>query len=240
VRDYTEAPVADVLIHLAADSDRARAQAAKECYVRDTERVLKGLLAKPYKKIIYSSSAVLYGDQAATPHRPDEPVHSFDAYSWAKYEGEKLVLDSGRGIVVRLTNLYGPGMASVNVLSTILNQVKEDGSNPLKLWDDGPVRDFLWIEDAAEALTLMAKQDVAKPKAAAIYNLASGQGVSVGDLARMALAIAGQPSRPVVPTKPSGKPSVLLLDIADTKADFGWSPRTELKDGLAALVRASL
>lgn len=238
VQDYAQTPAADVLIHLAADSDRARVQAAPEQHVREAGRILKALVAKPYTKILYSSSVVLYGDQIAAPRRPEEPVTPRDAYGLAKYEGEQRVLDSGRGTVARLTNLYGRGMSGGNVISTILGQMKEPDDTPLKVWDDAPIRDFLWMEDAADALTLMAMTAVAKNGVRAIYNLASGQGASVREIASLALEIAGRPSRRIVATRPSGRPSILLLDISDTTADFGWSPRTGLRDGLTALLRA--
>ena len=48
---------------------------------------------------------------------------------------------------MRLANVYGPGMAANNVMSDILGQVPGDG--PLVVRDIAPVRDYLWIEDAA-------------------------------------------------------------------------------------------
>ena len=49
----------------------------------------------------------------------------------------------------------GRGMAELNVLSTILGQIP--GQGPLEVRDDRPSRDFLWVEDAAEALELMSQ-----------------------------------------------------------------------------------
>lgn len=235
VRDYDETPQADILIHLANESDRARAAAGGDPYVKESARIVRSLLAKSYRCVLYASSAALYGDQVARPRRPEEPVFPSDPYGQAKREGERLILETGRGIALRLGNLYGVGMSRANVLSAILSQIHESEDKPLKIGDDSPIRDFLWIEDAAQAFARIAAQAVAKTEGG-IYNLGSGVGTSVGALARLALDLAGHSQRRVVASDPSGRPSVLVLDIAATIAAFGWRPETDLKKGLAALI----
>ena len=101
---------------------------------------------------------------------------------------------------------------------------------PLTVRDPSPIRDFLWIEDAARGLA-----DMAVGTGLGIFNLGSGTGVSVGDLARLALDLAGQSDRPVVASQPSQRPSSLSLNISSTASTFGWAPQVPLSHGLAQL-----
>src|SRR5687768_7405760 len=153
VTDYAHTPDGDVLVHLAEEKDRSRAQEEGDAGVEAAKRVLHALLDKPWQRVIYASSAVLYGDRECAPHKTGDRIYAADAYSRMKHAGEKAVLESQAGAVARLANLYGPGMAGNNVVSTILRQIDIEG--PLVVRDETPVRDFVWAEDAAEAIARM-------------------------------------------------------------------------------------
>ncbi len=242
VPSYDAVPEGDVLIHLAGESDRARANALGAAYERESARALDVLLRKNYAKVIFASSAVLYGDQKGLLHPVTDPVTANDSYSRAKLEGERMVLGDSQNpipgrLVVRLANLYGQGMASSTVMATILRQAREKPNKPLEIFDDKPVRDFLWIQDAASAIAKMALQYKVAKGNHGLYNLGSGIGVSVGEIARLALALAGHPERPIVATKPSGRFSALMLDITATKADWAWEPKVSLAQGVGRLIK---
>lgn len=226
VRNYDDTPLGDILVHLAespsaTDADEARIEPVTDLFAH--------LLNKKYSRTLYVSSALVYGDVSPHPHRPEEAPAPGGPYARAKLACEQMTLRSG-GVVARLANLYGPGMASNNVVSDILRQIP--GRGPLRLRDDAPVRDFLWIEDAARGLA-----DMALGTSSDVFNLGSGTSVSVGEVARLALDIAGQSDRRVVATQPSRKVSSLSLDISATTSTFGWSPRVPLSRGLASLLR---
>ena len=95
---------------------------------------------------------------------------------------------------------------------------------------NSPVRAFLWIEDAARGLA-----DIAVRTGLGIFNRGSGTGASVGDLARLALELAGQSDRLVVASQPSQKPSSLSLDISSTASTFRWALQVQRSRGLALL-----
>ncbi|WP_340117725.1 NAD(P)-dependent oxidoreductase [Pelagibius sp. 7325] len=228
VADYADAPGGDVLVHLAEPSDRAAARKLGADHVHRTALTLQTLLAKGYGKTVYASSAVVYEDDSPSPRRVGDPTPTDDPYARAKRRCESEVSAAG-GAVARLANLFGPGMASSNAISTILAQIPGEGA--VEVWDDEPVRDFLWVDDAAEAIASMA---LSSEKG--IFNVGSGEGNSIGAVARTALAIAGDEARPVVATKPSGRRSHLVLDIEDTRRRLGWTPRTSLADGLRQLI----
>ena len=229
VKDYGETPEGDVLVHLAENRDIAKAERENESYISDSSGLLRGLLSKRYMNVIYASSAAIYGDANSYPRRPDEHVEPTGSYARAKLASEKLVLDAG-GACVRLSNIYGPGMAANNVISDVLKQIP--GKGPLVVRRASPIRDFLWVDDASEGIAEMVTND-----AHGIYNMGSGKGVAIGDMARMALKIAGEAERGIVSSDPSNKPSTLLLDISATTAEFNWSPRVDLAAGLSRMIK---
>lgn len=229
VESYIYAPGGDVLVHLAEASDRAYAEANSPLYEQRCLATLDALQSKGFSRVVYASSAVLYGDQEQSMRKVGDPVLALDAYTRLKLASERAVLASS-GIVARLVNLYGPGMAENNVLSTILGQIRQVG--PVRVLDATPVRDFLWIGDAARALALMATGG-----SLGIFNVGSGQGVSIRELANAVLDAAGQTGRLVESIRVGSRFSTLVVDIAQTKDVFGWYPAVPLVEGISTLVK---
>lgn len=216
-----------VLLHLAEPNYIGAADregAAHADAMRDTVSALAGA---GWAHVIYASSAVVYGDDSGTPHLASEPVQPRGAYAQSKAACESIVVNAGGG-VARLANLYGSGMASNNVMSDILAQI--GGTGPVRVRDAAPVRDYLWIEDAARGLV-----DAATANLSGVFNLASGVGTSVNELAALILSLAKE-NRPLEETAPAGRKSCLVLDIAATTQRLGWRPAVSLRDGLSQLV----
>lgn len=228
VSDYDEAPGGDVLVHLAENNNRGDVEARGEAYVAEVVDRLDLLLSLGFAHVVYASSAAVYGDESSHPRGVGEPVVGRDTYTRAKLACEARVLAAG-GTVARLSNLYGPAMSADTAIATILAQMHADG--PVRVRDDAPVRDFLWIEDAAAALRLMAER-----VRGGLYNVGSGVGTSVREVARLALACSARPNRDIIVTNPQRRASSTVVDIAATTRDFGWTPRVSLSDGLARLV----
>lgn len=230
VRDYGESPAGDVLIHLAEDADRQKVEAVGPPYESQALDVLGRLLLKGYRRVLYASSAALYGDASAAPHRPDDAVSAGDIYARVKLQSERLVAGAPGGAAIRLTNVYGPGMSAANVMSRVLTQIP--GSGPLEVRDLAPVRDFLWIEDAAAGFAAMALA----PGACGIFNLGTGVGTSVGQVAGLALEAAGERHRELRQTAPPAPASTLIVDASRTTDACGWTPRVSIRDGVERLV----
>ena len=234
VSDYSESPVGDVLIHLAENNDRAKVAKVGLKYQEEVLATLGVLLKKGYRRVVYSSSGVLYGDSVTQAHLTSDPIKIDDTYSYIKRLSELAVLKLPGGVVVRPSNIYGPRMSQNNVISNILRQIP--GTGALKVFDTNPVRDFVWALDAAEGIVLLALGSFKKGNGKAIYNLGTGLGTSIGDLASMALQIAGQADRPVIAKQLSKIASNLLLDFSHTTSTCGWKPKTTLKQGLLHLL----
>jgi len=230
VSDYsaTPAPNGSVLIHLAEPHDIAIAeQAGAACHISASTCVARDLLDKPFETVVYASSGVIYGDADCRPHHPDGPIAPNSAYSAAKHAVEKLVTARG-GTVARLANVYGRGMGKGTVMSDILRQIP--GTEPLRIRNGAAVRDFVWLDDAADGLTMMARGPVP-----GVYNISTGTGVAIRALAKLALRTGGQAGRPVEEMSASKAKSCLVLDPSRTTRDFGWFARTPLDRGLLSL-----
>lgn len=221
--DYRDTPCPDgaTLVHLAEEANIPLAVARGDAHVADVRGCVGALAAKPFRRIVYSSSGQVYRAGGATA-----------PYIGAKRAAEEIVLRAG-GAVVRLGNVYGPGMRHRTLIGDILRQIP--GRGPVVIRSAAPRRDFLWIEDAAGGLAA-----IALGTAGGAFDLGSGESVSAREVARIALAAAGEAERAVVAEieETEGEDDV-RLDIAPTAAAFGWRPRVSLRDGLARLVKGA-
>lgn len=225
VASYADTPMPDnaVLVHLAQGRD------ASGSFNDGDIELCRTLANRPWRHIIYASSAIVYGDASNHPRRPEEMVTATSGYSRVKLACEEIVSHAG-GTCLRFANLYGPGMGANTVISDILRQIP--GHGPLKLLDILLVRDFLWIDDAARCLAAACQT-----MPGGIMNAGSGRGIAVGDVARLALTLAGEGSRPVIGMNSLGRVSHLTLDITKTRSVLNWSPEVDISVGISSLLR---
>lgn len=234
VANYDELapPKGACLVHLAEPNDVAAAEAAGRKHLERVFGTCRALLAKPWGRVFYASSAIVYGDREAAPRKvSDAPVAAPGWYQQGKLACEREVVARG-GVAGRFANLIGPGMSPNTVLSDILAQLGRP--QPLTVRDGGPVRDFLWIDDAAAAVGAAVAAPL-QVVAGRIFNIGSGRGVGVRALAEMVLAHTGETSREVVSQRPDTTASRLVLDIAETTEYLGWAPRVGLGSALDIL-----
>jgi len=141
-----------------------------------------------------------------------------------------------RAIHVVLPNLYGPGdhldPERSHALMALVRKVweaKAAGSNRVEIWGSGrPVREWLYVEDAAEGLVRATETY----EAADILNLGSGQGCSVRELAETIRELIGWRGDFFYDTsRPDGAPRK-VFDVSLMKAALGWEPPTGLRDGI--------
>lgn len=227
IKDYSETPGKQVLIHLAEEPDRSKANSLGESYLNSSAHVVK-VLSERFQRFIYASSGLIYGDKNENFCKVGMPVVGSDIYSRSKILNERIVLDSG-GCVVRLSNLFGVGMSTNNVLSDIIGQIPGEG--PLRVRDDTPIRDFLSVSDAASAMSRLVEENYN-----GVLNVGSGVGISINNLAKLLLSSAGQENREIIATNPSKRNSVIVLDISETVKNIGWTPSSTLKNQLEQLM----
>lgn len=229
VDSYFDTPAGDILIHLAENPNRAQVNELGSEYAIEAQSLVKQLISKGYQRIVYGSSVVVYGDKTKAPHKPLETVSPDDIYSKSKLACE-LLIQQDRGVIARMSNIYGPGMSDENVLSKIINQIPCTES--IKVWNDKPVRDFLWIDDAVDALVQMALGT-----ADGVYNVASGTAVSIKELVAIVISASTSESKCYMDvTKQNNKESTIALDISATTDMFDWIPQMTLEDGIKQIL----
>jgi UDP-glucose 4-epimerase len=228
VNNYQNCPSGDILIHLGEDPDRNKVNEAGNFYQQKSTKVIKSILIKDYKKIIYCSSSVVYGDQGVEPYGENMPTYADDVYSTAKLENEKRVLNSG-GIVVRLSNVIGNNKSKNNILSDIIKQLSEEGS--LTIRNINPIRDFIWIEDAVDAIVSLLQKNTS-----GVFNIGSGIATSIDQLTKTVLNIAGQRDREVKSIITSSEYAYSVLNVEKIKKITGWKPKHTLFQSIKKMV----
>lgn len=223
ITSYEELPCDEeaVLVHLAQNSNVSAPYDSKSI------EICRNMTKMPWRHIVFASSAMVYGDQRSHPRRPEEKIVAYNDYSRMKIDCERIFVESG-ATCLRFSNLYGEGMCEGTVLNDILRQIPT--GDTMELRNANAIRDFLWIEDAAECI---ASACIAQVNA--ILNVGSGQSTKIGELARLALELANRPTRPITSKSDSSIQSCLKLDITKTKSLLKWSPKTNLRMGLSLL-----
>ena len=144
------------------------------------------------------------------------------------------------GIYLTPVNLYGPrdnfDLQSSHVIPALIRkcvEAKQTGAAEIEAWGTGnATREFLYVEDAAEAIVLAAEK-YSKPE---LVNLGSGEEISVRDLLEMIRTTVGSAARVRWNTsKPDGQPR-RCLDTSRAAAEFGWRSKTSLQQGLAKTI----
>lgn len=144
------------------------------------------------------------------------------------------------GIYLLPTNLYGPGDCFApdrsHVIPALIRkciEARDAGADTMTAWGSGDAsRDFLYVEDAVEAMILAAeKYDSPQP-----LNIGSGQEIRVAALLHLIMNIVGY--RGAVDwdrNSPDGQPR-RVLNISAARHTLGWEPTTGLRDGLAKTI----
>ena len=141
--------------------------------------------------------------------------------------------------IARVTNPYGPGQPAGRTAYGIINRFIHLAlaGGTLSLYGDGrQLRDYVHVDDVVAALLVQATSPEADGNA---YNVASGTGIAMADLAAMVIDIAGSGRLEHV-LWPALAAQVeagdFVADIARIRRDLGWAPRIGLRDGLVQTV----
>jgi GDP-L-fucose synthase len=145
------------------------------------------------------------------------------------------------GIYLTPVNLYGPrdnfDLETSHVIPALIRkcwEAKQSRAADILAWGTGSAtREFLYVEDAAEAIVLAAEK-YAKPD---LVNLGSGEEISIRDLLGQIRSLVGyEGTLRWDATKPDGQPR-RCLDTSRAFAEFGWRAKTSLRDGLRETIR---
>jgi GDP-L-fucose synthase len=211
-----------------------------------TANIIHASAAGGVRKLMFLGSSCFYPREADQPIReeallqgPFEPTNEW--YAVAKVAGVKLCQAYRRQhgndfIAVVPTNLYGPGdnfdESASHVIPAMIRRfhdAKCNGLSCVELWGSGrPTREFLYVDDAADALLLLMERYSSEE----IINVAGGEDVSIADLAGLVSETVGYSGAiRFDTTKPDGMPRKAL--DASRISSMGWRPGISLRAGLS-------
>lgn len=238
----------DYVIHLAAALGVARTEANRlECLyinIQGTVNVLEACVKEKVKKIVFSSSSEVYGDQERVPTDELAPVNPKSNYAITKLVGEEYLRayyeNHGlRYAIVRFFNVYGPGQVAEFVAPKFVRMVMS-GEAPQIYGTGEQVRSFCNVRDSAKGTVLALLTPFETNE---IFNIGNDQEpISVKDLALKIIQLSGKSLTPqMVAMKNSDRSQqrdILkrIPSIEKAKRLLGFKPTITLEEGLKELI----
>ena len=235
----------DVVFHTAAHIDVVAS--TREPFV-DLENNILGTLSvceaarkNDVSKMIYSSSAAVYGNADVFPIDEMQPIGPISQYAASKYSGELYLaayhnLYGIDTISLRYFNVYGPYQRPENAYSGVISKFFYDARSNAKIqiFGDGKqTRDFVYVKDIVRANLLAAKSNAS----GTAINVGSGVETSINDLAIKIKEMVPTNAR-IVHAKPRvGDGRRSLADISLAKKLINYEPETKIADGLEKISR---
>jgi UDP-glucose 4-epimerase len=242
VRRGMRALAPETVVHLAAlhyiPAVEDAPQLAWEVNVTGTKVLLEALAARPPETILFASTAAVYPNVEG-PIAESCPPAPFDLYGRTKLEGERMLAQfaertGSRAIVARIFNVIGPRETNPHVVPELIGQLRR-GELPVRIGNLTPRRDYTDVRDTAAALQrLLACADDHRR----IFNVGSGQSVSVAQLIEECKQIIGHPIEVRVEQTRLRRQdrAELLADSRLLRETTGWRPTHSLRATLAELL----
>ena len=207
-----------------AESEPRRVREDRDTFVAALRALSR--LADPPRVVLVSSGGTVYDPAVPPPYREDSPARPRGAYGRAKLGMERLLRSAALpGVVVRVSNAYGPGQPAASGQGVIAYWLRAlSAGDPITIF----------VDDIAEALAAVHLHPGTLP---AVLNVGSGVRTSLEELAALVRAAAGDGSR--IEREPARRFDVphSWLDVRLAADVLGWRPRTSLPAGLAAAWR---
>jgi CDP-glucose 4,6-dehydratase len=210
-----------------------------EANVRGTWLLLEAARQAGVKQVLVASSDKAYGDSANLPYFEDHPLQGRFPYDVSKSCTDLVTTMYARtfglcACIVRCGNLFGGG--DLNFSRLIPGVIRATVRNePFLIRSDGKfVRDFLYVEDAADAYLALAEKMAADPALAGeAFNFGLELRPTMLELTEKVLAMMGRSDlRPVVQNIASAEIREQYLDAGKARARLGWKPRYGMDEGL--------
>jgi UDP-glucose 4-epimerase len=233
---------ADAIAHLAALPGlvlcRESPEEAISINVYGTHQVLEAARKLDIGRVVFCSSAAVYGRPVEMPVREDHPLRPLNLYGVTKHAGEKLmeVYWDNHGVEtvsLRFGNVYGVGLFT-NYETVIPKFVRQGlGGEPLTVYGDGDSsRDFVHVEDIVQAIILALK---AKGGGGEAYNV-GGETMKIGSLAALVSgalkeATGEEASITHLPPRP-GETKHFSYDLKKIEEGLGYKPGWSVKRGV--------
>jgi len=215
-------------------------RAAFDVNIRGTFNVIEAAIRKNVKRVVYSSSASVYGDALQIPMTEDHPYNNFTFYGATKIAGEHMFKSLGHRyglpwVGLRYMNVYGPRQdykgAYIAVMMKILDRI-EQGLAPVVYGDGSQQYDFIYVGDVARANVLAMQAEATGGN----YNVGRGIGTSIKELCELILRLTGSSLQ--IDYQPAGETFVTnrigSVEAADRDLGFRWT--VDLEEGMRRLI----
>jgi dTDP-glucose 4,6-dehydratase len=235
----------DVIVNAAAEShvEKSIEEGASEFVttnVEGTQILLDAVRRHPLERFILISSSEVYGTAERAPMDEEHPLNPRSPYAATKAGADRLAYSYWVTyelpiVIVRPFNNYGPYQHPEKVIPRFITQALTD--EPLTVHGDGHAsRDWLFVEDDAEAIEAMIAADLGDV-AGEVLNVATGVDLSVSEIADLVLEGVGETGSIKLHTPE--RPGQVDRHIGSTdKAErlVGWRARTSFEEGLARTI----
>lgn len=215
-------------------------RAAFDVNIRGTFNVLEACVANDVSRLVYSSSASVYGDAVEEPMTEEHPFNNTNFYGATKISGEAMARAYHHRyglpyVGLRYMNVYGPRQdykgAYIAVIMKMLDAL-DRGEAPKVFGDGSQAYDFVYVGDCAAANICAMKADTVDQ----FYNVGTGKRTTIKEMAEHLLHLTG--SNKEIEYEPGGLTFVKNRIGCPKKAgdEIGFSAQTALDDGLRALI----
>ncbi|RME01358.1 MAG: NAD-dependent epimerase/dehydratase family protein, partial [Calditrichaeota bacterium] len=214
---------------------------ALEVNVQGTYNVARACCEIKVKKLIFSSSASVYGNAVISPMDESHPLNNRTIYGATKIAGEQILraMNEMHGLdylALRYFNIYGPRQDYKGTYTSVIMKILDslDRQEPPVIYGDGTqAYDFIYVQDVARANILAAKSALSD----AAINIATGKKTSINQLVELLVELTGSELQPTF--KPASQVFVTdrVASIEKAAEVLGFHARVELRDGLQKLIR---
>ena len=216
-------------------------RSAFDVNVRGTFNVMEACIAKGVNRLVYSSSASVYGDAVHEPMEEDHPFNNQNFYGATKICGEAMLRAFYHRyklnfVGLRYMNVYGPRQdyhgAYIAVIMKMLDAI-DKGQGPTIMGDGSEAFDFVAVEDCALANVCAMKGDSVDQ----FYNVGTGKRTSLKQLAELLLEITG--CEKSISYAPRSQATLVRNRIGSPKKatnEIGFTSTIDLREGLKRLI----
>lgn len=216
-------------------------RSAFDVNVRGTFNVIEACIKNNVKRLIYSSSASVYGDAIEEPMTEDHPFNNKNFYGATKIAGEAFLRSFhhryGLNFVgLRYMNVYGPRQdyhgAYIAVIMKMLDAI-DRGESPTIMGDGSEAFDFVAVEDCGLANVCAMKSDVTDR----FYNVGTGKRTSLKELAELLLILTN--SKKPINYAPRSQATLVKNRIGSpirAASEINFTAKINLRDGLQKLI----
>ena len=215
-------------------------RSAFDVNIRGTFNVIEACVQQGVKRLVYSSSASVYGDAVEEPMTEDHPFNNTNFYGATKVAGEQMcrAFHHRYGLNyagLRYMNVYGPRQdyrgAYIAVIMKILDAIDE-GKPPTIYGDGSQAYDFIYVGDCAQANVLAMKAETVDR----FYNVGTGVRTSIKELVDMVIELTQFRQAPRY--EPAGLTFVKnrIGSPERASAELGFKAQVQLREGLQKLI----